>query len=164
MSGSNYFTQAAEDAPDYYWLRTAFERVYMVWDLYDGVRSGLACFRGQPHYFDCELDSVDAGYTDIYRLWPIDQELLALATEQWQIYRSWERRFHSGKVSMETHPGHRGQNARYDDLEDEIDRCLNLLGAPACRARGEFRARDGQPDLPPGCLAEMEVQWGGAVA
>jgi hypothetical protein len=158
MSGRSRVTDARQ-APDAVDRTMAFEHVYMVWDLYDGARSGLACFRGQPHYFDCELDPVDGGYTEIYRLWPIDQGLLALATEQWQIYRSWERRFHSGEESVETHPGHRGQNARYDDLDDEIDRRLILLGSPACRARGEFRARDGQPDLPPGCLREMEAQW-----
>jgi hypothetical protein len=158
-SGSDYFAQATEDAPPYYWHRTAFERVYMVWDLHDGARSGLACFRGEPHYFDCELDRTHGGYNDIYQLWPIDQELLALATEQWQLYSKWERRFHSGEVSVETHPGHRGQNARYDELEDEIDRRLSLFGAPACRALADFRACDHQAPLPPGCLAEMEVKW-----
>lgn len=159
MGGSGYFARASEYAPPYYWLRMQFERVYMVWDFYDGARSGLACFGGEPHYFDCEFDHVHAEYTDIYQLWPIDQQLLALATEQWRIYESWERRFHSGEVPETTHPGHRGQNARYDDLEDEIDRRLSFLSAPACRARGEFRARVGQPDPPPGCAAEMEVQW-----
>jgi hypothetical protein len=131
----------------------------MVWDFYDGVRSGLACFRGAPYHFDCEFDGVRGEYSEIYQLWPIDQEFLALSTEQWQIYRAWEHRFHSGEVSVETHPGHRGQNARYDDLEDEIDRRLESRGATTVRARAGFRARDEQTALPFGCLAEMEVRW-----
>ena len=90
------------------------ERVLMVWDIYDGVRSGVALYRGEPHYFDCEFDDEAGGYTNVFRLWPIDQNLLTQATEQWQIYRSWELRFHSGEVAVETHPGNRGQNARYE--------------------------------------------------
>jgi hypothetical protein len=30
--GSDYFAQAYEDAPPYYWHRMAFERVYIAWD------------------------------------------------------------------------------------------------------------------------------------
>lgn len=131
----------------------------MVWDIYDGARSGLACLGGKPHYFDCEIDRVHGGYTNVYQLWLIDEELLTLATAQWELYRAWELKFHSGEASLKTHPGHRGQNERYDDLEDEIDRRLGLLGTPTCRALAGFRARDHQPELPPGCLKELEVQW-----
>ena len=34
-----------------------FERVLMVWDLYDGPRTGLALYNGAAHYFRCEFDS-----------------------------------------------------------------------------------------------------------
>jgi hypothetical protein len=136
-----------------------FERVHMVWDMYDGVRSGIATYRGSPHYFDCAFDRDNGGYTDVYELWPIDEDLLALATEQWQLYRAWERRFHSGEVPVETHPGHRGQNQRYDELQDLIDQRLKIRGAPAHRALARFRACEDQPDLPAGCLREVEVDW-----
>jgi hypothetical protein len=137
----------------------AFEPVYMVWDLYDGVRSGLACYGGAPHYFECELDNEHGGYSEVYLLWPIGQQLLMLATEQWQLYRAWEMRFHLGEVPLETHPGHRGQNPRYDELEDQIDRNLNSLGTPTGRAFAEFQPISDQPELPEGCLREMEVEW-----
>jgi hypothetical protein len=136
-----------------------FERVYMIWDFYDGVRSGLAAFRGAPHYFVCEFDSLRDGYTDIYRLWPIDEELLALAAEQWQLFREWERRFHSGEATVQTHPALRGQNVRYGELQDEIDRRLPIRGVPTHRAVGKFRACGEQPSLPRGCLRELEVEW-----
>jgi hypothetical protein len=136
----------------------AFERVYMVWDIYDGVRSGIANYRGDPHYFNCALDR-DNGDSDSYELWPIAQEQLALATEQWQLYRAWEKRFHSGEVPVETHPGHRGQNPRYEELGGRIDQWLRTRGASAHRALAKFRACEEQPDLPTGCLREVEVEW-----
>jgi hypothetical protein len=135
------------------------ERVLMVWDIYDGVRSGVALYRGEPHYFDCEFEDEAGGYTDVFRLWPIDQHLLSQAVEKWQIYRSWELRFHSGEVLVETHPGNRGQNARYDEIEDQIAPYLQSLGAPAHRVAARFEAKEEQPELPPGCLREMEVTW-----
>ncbi len=138
----------------------AFEPVYMVWDLYDGVRSGLASYGGAPHYFECELDQVQGGYAERYLLWPIDQKLLTLATEQWQIYRAWEMSFHLGEVPIETHPGYRGQSPRYDELQDQIDRHLSSRGTSAHRALADFRPIGDQPDLPAGCLREMEVEWG----
>jgi hypothetical protein len=101
-----HMDEAAKDAPPYYWHRMTLERVHMVWDFYDGPRSGLASFRGKPHYFDCEFDRTQDEYSDTYRLWPVDEEFLALATEQWKIYRAWERRFQSGELTVETHPGH----------------------------------------------------------
>jgi len=135
------------------------ERVLMVWDIYDGVRSGVALYRGEPHYFDCEFDREIGDYTDVFRLWPIGANLLQLAIEQWQIYRAWERRFHSGELTVETHPGHRGQNARYDEIKDHIEAFLESLGEPAHRVTAKFEAREGQPELPHGCLSEMEVAW-----
>jgi hypothetical protein len=137
----------------------AFEPVYTVWDIYDGVRSGIASYRGASHYFACELDHVAGGYTETYLLWPIDEGLFSLAMEQWKLYKAWEVKFHSGEVPAETHPGHRGQSARYDELQDQIDRHLGSLGAPTTRALAHFRACESQPDLPAGCLREMEVQW-----
>lgn len=137
----------------------AFEPVHMVWDIYDGPRSGLASFEGSPYYFKCLFDDAQGGYSDAFQLWPIDQEFQTLATEQWQIYRAWERQFHSGAVMLETHPGNRGQSARYDELDDEIKRRLGSFGAPACEATVNFRARENQPELPYGCLLELEAEW-----
>jgi hypothetical protein len=95
----------------------------------------------------------------VFRLWPIDQHLLSQAAEQWQIYRSWELCFHSGEVTVETHPGNRGQNARYDEIENQIAQYLHSLGTPAQRVVARFDAKDEQPELPSGCLREIEVTW-----
>lgn len=130
----------------------------MVWDLYDGVRSGIADYTGQPHYFNCLFDEGVNDFSDDFELTPIDRELLVLAQEQWDIYRAWELEFHSGRVDKDTHPGNRGVNGRYDELEDLIKRRLKLLH-PVATAQGNFSAKEVQPELPDGCLREMEVEW-----
>ena len=135
------------------------ERVLMVWDFFDGVRSGVALYSGEPHYFDCEFDTDADDFAGVFRLWRIDRVLLALAIEQWQIYRDWEHRFHSAEADLNSHPGNRGQNAGYDEIEDEIDQYLSLLGDPAHRAAATFEEREDQPQLPSGCLREMDVTW-----
>jgi hypothetical protein len=135
------------------------ETVLMVWDLYDGVRSGVALYRGEPHYFDCEFDKDAGEYSDVFNLWPMKRDLVKQALEQWKIYRAWELQFHSGQETLETHPGNRGQNARYDEIEGQIDGFLNTLGDPAHRVAGQFEAKQDQADLPAGCLREMEVTW-----
>jgi hypothetical protein len=129
----------------------------MVWDLYDGIRSGLAEFHGAPHYFECVFQ--DDNYTDTFELRPIDSLLLAEATEQWSIYRAWERRFHSGEASLDTHPGHGGVVPRYDELERSINARLESLVEHPILASADFRVVSDQPALPDGCLREVEVLW-----
>jgi hypothetical protein len=140
------------------------ERVLMVWDVYDGVRSGIALYLGEPHYFDCEFDKKACDYTEVFKLWTIDPELLTLAVEHWEIYRAWEYRYHSGEVPVTTHPGNRGLYPRYDEIQDRIDRYLSSLGEPVHRVIGRFEATDDQPKRPYGCLYEMEVAWGARLA
>src|SRR5689334_6536624 len=125
----------------------------MVWDLYDGIRSGLAEYRGAPYYFECVFQNDD--YTDSFELRPVDATLLAEATEQWLIYRAWERRFHSGEVSLETHPGHGGIVPRYDELERSINARLESIAVKPLIASAQFRVVEGQPALPDGCLKEV---------
>ena len=136
-----------------------FERVYLVWDIYDGERSGLADYCGSPHYFECVLDYEKGGYTDVFEIRPIGADLLQLALEQWAIYRRWEKMFHLGEVPLTTHPGHSGQSSRYDELEKEIEAQLQSLPGPSAKVTGEFRLVEGQPELPAGCLREVEVAW-----
>jgi hypothetical protein len=134
-----------------------FERVHVVWDLYDGVRTGLANFHGAPYYFKCIFK--DGDYTESFELQTVDPDLFEEAREQWAIYRAWERRFHGGEVALETHPGHGGFVPRYDELERSIKgRLASILEVPVV-ARAQFRAVERQPELPDGCLRELEVLW-----
>jgi hypothetical protein len=101
----------------------------------------------------------DGDYTDSFELRPVDAALLAEATEQWLIYRAWERRFHSGEVPLETHPGHGGIVPRYDELERSINARLESIAAQPLVASADFRVVVDQPALPDGCLREVEVLW-----
>lgn len=130
----------------------------MVWDLYDGVRSGIADYAGQPHYFNCLFDEGAGDFSDDFELTPVEHELLTLAQEQWAIYRAWELEFHSGRVELDTHPGHRGVNTRYDELDDLIKNKLKSV-KPVATVQAKFSAKEKQPELPEGCLREMEVEW-----
>ncbi len=134
------------------------EHVYMVWDLYDGVRSGIADYEGNPHYFESIYSEDSEEHTDEFRLTPVDQKTLKLAQEQWSIYRDWEKRFHSGLEPSETHPGHGGVDARYDQLEARVQSSIEA-GPVTKTVSGRFRAKEEQPDLPVGCLRDMEVEW-----
>lgn len=135
----------------------------MIWDLYDGVRSGIALYRGQPHYFSCEFDEGIGNYADTFSIWPVPQNVLEISTENWEIYRAWERRFHAGEVPLATHPGHGGLSPRYDETEHQIDTFLAALGEPTGRLTAVFDARSEQPALPFGCLRDMDVAWGDVV-
>ena len=133
-------------------------RVYMVWDYYDGVRSGIADYDGQPHYFECQFDTDADEFSDRYDLYRISDETLELALEQWAIYRDWELRFHSGSEPHETHPGHGGIDGRYDELE-RLVRSTIKKNSISATVDGVFRPIEDQPELPVGCLRELEVDW-----
>lgn len=130
----------------------------MVWDIYDGVRSGIADYAGQPHYFNCLFDKEAQEFSNSFELTPVDDETLRLAQEQWAIYRAWELRFHSGLETSETHPGYGGLDHRYDELEEQIQSAIQSL-RPSVTVQASFSAKDDQPELPVGCLREMEVEW-----
>jgi hypothetical protein len=136
-----------------------FERVYTIWDYFDGPRDGLADFGGSPHYYKCSWDEKSDDYSSEYELSPIDSDLLGAALEQWQIWKRWERAFHTGAVPQSTHPGHGGIDSRYDELEVIINRGIDALGPPVRRVSAEFRAVPSKEASAPGIMRELEVAW-----
>ena len=48
---------------------------------YDGPRQSLANYQCKPHFYDRVFDQKDDEYSDLYRLTPIDQQILELAVE-----------------------------------------------------------------------------------
>jgi hypothetical protein len=128
-----------------------FERVYTVWDYYDGERSGIAEYCGQPHHFRCEWNEAKYDYADTFVLTPIDQETLTLAMEQSAIWRECEAAFHRGEAPKSTHPGLAGTNPRYAELDATLTARTSLQPTQAIRARPVFRE--------PGATWESEVEW-----
>lgn len=136
-----------------------YERVYAVWDFYDGVRTGVADLNGVPHYFASQFDNDADDYSDDFKLYPVDADFMQRAMRHWAIYRAWERLFHSGKAELETHPGHGGIDAEYDELKSWLDDKVRQLHALLAHYRADFRALPGQDALPLGILREIEVAW-----
>jgi hypothetical protein len=137
----------------------AFERVYTIWGYWDGPRTGLADYRGRAHHYQCEWSHAEDDYGDVFALTPVDHETLALAMEQWSIWREWELAFHRGEVPQSTHPGMEGTHPRYSDLEARIQAALSAKHVQSLRAVASFRVRPGEPNPPPGVMRELEVEW-----
>ncbi|WP_202457544.1 hypothetical protein [Streptomyces sp. SID337] len=87
-------------------------RVYTELEWYGEPWAGLADIGGKPHYF--EIDHSHQG--DGYQVWPVGEAVAKLEREQWAIYARWYERREAGEVGQESHPGHGGVDARYDEL------------------------------------------------
>lgn len=96
-------------------IADGFERVYVELEWYDGPREGVADVDGAAHYFQND-DYDHADEAAEYRVWPASVEALALEREQWAIYARWNERYEAGTVAPDSHPGHGGIDARYDEL------------------------------------------------
>lgn len=138
---------------------TRYERVHTIWDLYDGVRTGIADLNGAPHYFACLYDEGTDDYSDNFRLYPVPPEFMQRAMRNWDIYRAWERTFHNGETDLTTHPGHGGLQVEYDQLKSWLDDQIVRLQALPTLYRARFRELPGQEALPSGMLLELEVAW-----
>jgi hypothetical protein len=116
-----------------------WERVWAVFDYWDGPRRGVADFGGAPHAYERYHDGEDVPDWDpFYRLQRIDDATLALVVEQWAIWVRWATAFHAGAETIETHPALPHERARNDELARMIgDRLTVAMDAPSARA--EFR-------------------------
>ncbi|QNP66157.1 hypothetical protein [Streptomyces genisteinicus] len=96
-----------------------FERVHVELEWYDGPRAGLADIGGRPHYFHSD-DHALGHAPDAYEVWPASGAAMELEREQWAIYARWNARREAGEAGPESHPGHGGVDARYDELESAL--------------------------------------------
>ena len=95
-------------------MRT-FERVHVELDWHDGPREGIADVDGLAHYFQGH-EYQNSDEFDEYAVWPAGDDVLALEREQWAIFVDWDQRFKAGALGPDSHPGHGGIDARYDEL------------------------------------------------
>ncbi|MER6076168.1 hypothetical protein ABT187_47055 [Streptomyces sp. NPDC001817] len=128
-------------------IADGFERVYVELEWYDGPRFGLADVDGKPHYFQND-DYDHADEANEYRVWPADEAAVELEREQWAIFARWNQRYEAGTVTSESHPGHGGIDARYDEL--------TLLLAPHRQAPDDARRLVGELRLDAGARYRVE--------
>jgi hypothetical protein len=137
----------------------AYERVYTVSNYYDGPREGLADYKGQPHRYQSQWDEVADDWAETFVLTPVDDVTFNLEMEQWQIWRDWERAFHTGEVSHDSHPGFGGKNLRFDELEKLVALRMRDFKPLEVYLAATFRIVEGQEAVPPGVMRELEVEW-----
>ena len=114
------------------------ERVYAVWDYYDGIRSGIADYLGNPHHFEQDWSCSDWQEDfPTFQLKPITEAVFADAVEQSEIFCRWEEKFHRGEVPRDSHPRMPGQNAKYQELEERLQAAIIEI-VPSARAKGKF--------------------------
>ena len=125
-------------------------------DYYDGPRSGVADFSGKPHIYRSLWADIDHKRADVFELVPIDGQTLALALEDWQIWRRWKAAFHRGEVSLDSHPALPNDRQRHDELAALLSPLLGISDPAAITATADFEwiASDGS-----GLGAPAFVTW-----
>jgi len=137
----------------------ALERVYAVWDYWDGIRCGFADCYGRPHYFDARWDEASDDYSEVFELTAVSPATIELVMEQAKIFRSWSNAFHRGEATRESHPALPGQNDHYAHLAQTIRAAIGSAKLAPRTMRGRFEAIPGQDHLPPGVIRSVRVEW-----
>lgn len=115
---------------------------------YDGPREGIADIQGQPHRFVSQFEDDRENGLDTYLVWPAAADEFALEQEQWRIWLRWDAEHKAGRVGDDSHPGHPGNDARWDEIEALL-KPRREVPATARRARARMEYREGdQPDEP----------------
>jgi hypothetical protein len=95
-----------------------YEPVLVENDWYDGPRSGLAHVQGVLSYFESSFADIAPNEPDdIFLVWPASPDPVDWEREQWAIFAAWNQRREAGETTADTHPGHGGIDARYDELQ-----------------------------------------------
>jgi hypothetical protein len=141
------------------------DKVLTVIDYFDGPVSGIANYKGQPHFYDLifsmETDDYDRredGF-GLFCLRPVDEPTLRLALEDWEIWKRWHRAFAGGKTSSETHPALPEDRRRHSEIKAILDAQLQTECVGRFETRGKFNIckRSETSGLQPN--AEWEVEW-----
>lgn len=138
-------------------IESEHQAVFTVTEYYDGPVKGIANFNGKPHFYECIYDPAKSEYSELFRLTPLDDRVLRLAMEDWEIWRRWEHAFHTGKTSMQTHPALPQDKSRHQELEALLGTALRT-GANAITRIGKFVAPS-EAEYPRGVIRPLKVRW-----
>jgi hypothetical protein len=107
-------------------------------DYYDGPRLGIADVNGVPHIYEAEFDHSSEKYGDTYFVSPVDESLLALVLEDWQIFLRWSSALKRGEVSVKSHPALPEDRERHETLKIDIGDRLKVDRAQAKFMKARF--------------------------
>jgi hypothetical protein len=131
-------------------------------DYYDGPRGGIADFCGVPHVYESTYsdtgDKPDDAI-DVFRLSPVNPEVLELALEDWAIWLRWETAFHRGEITQDdAHPALLVDRARHEELKRLLTGKLAVADDCCVLAQAEFRVRNDPSHSGLG-FHPLEVAW-----
>lgn len=135
------------------------DTVHMVWDYWDGVRSGIADLNGSPHSFACQFDYEADEWSDNFKLTPVGPEFMQRARRKWDIFLTWELKYRAGEADLKSHPGRGGVDAERDELKAWLDDQIARLPALSSLYRAKFHSMPGQEGLAASVVREWEVDW-----
>ena len=118
----------------------AWDRVHTVNDYYDGPRLGIADVDGVPHIYEAEFDYSTDEFGDTYFVSPVDENLMALVLEDWEIWLRWNSAFKRGNASAETHPALPQDRERHEALKIAIGDRLRVDRAHSKYLKGHFKS------------------------
>ncbi len=118
----------------------AWDRVHTVNDYYDGPRLGIADVDGVPHIYEAEFDYSSDEFGDTYFASPVDENLLRLVMEDWEIWLRWNSAFRRGDASRETHPALPQDRERHEALKIAIGDRLRVDRAHAKYLKARFES------------------------
>lgn len=139
-------------------LRRGYELVFTVDEYYDGPRTGVANFHGEPHFYDCIFDEHRSDYSNLFRLTPIDSQTFELALAAWRIWRNWEIAYHKQEVKWESHPALRVNATNYRKMAKRLERLLKTDPQRSITRTGHF-APVANAKLLMGVLHYFQVKW-----
>jgi hypothetical protein len=118
------------------------ERVYVENEWYDGPRAGIADVNGHPRRFKSLFDEAEDENLGTFLVWAVDSGELDLEIEQWQIFAEWNALYESGRAGVDSHPGHGGRSARWDQIEALLQPSRSQVPPEAQRAVAKLERID----------------------
>jgi hypothetical protein len=134
-----------------------FEPVLTVHDWWDGPRAGVAHFRGQPCLYISSWDDAADEWSSTFALVPLDDSELALAVEDYDIWRRWRLAYDAGEVPLDSGPALPRDLARAEELKRLVQPLFTRSAGAIAYAKPAFRKRS-----EPALIADpynLEVAW-----
>ncbi|HLJ88963.1 MAG TPA: hypothetical protein VKZ53_19240 [Candidatus Angelobacter sp.] len=138
-------------------LEQGFEIVHAVHDYWDGPRSGVAEYRGRPHWFENIFDERQDDYSDLFWLKPLSDEILRQEQQRSAIFLRWQQAFHRREVDVSTHPALPQDKETYDRLANAIQQEIAANSSLRFKVKGQLKPLG--PPAAPGTISDLQVKW-----
>jgi hypothetical protein len=98
-------------------MSDVWQRLLTINEYYDGPIFGIAELDGKPHVYDREWNAEADEYGPRFRLSAIEPDLLALVSEDWEIWLRWDAAFKRGEIDLSSHPALPSERARHEEIK-----------------------------------------------